>query len=61
MTMEFAVLKTGGKQYKVSVGDQLSIEIIKGEYKVGDKLTFEEVLLKDSQKVMEMINSLHKL
>lgn len=50
MTMEFAVLKTGGKQYKVSVGDQISIELIKGEYKVGDKLSFEEVLLKDNGK-----------
>ena len=51
MIMEFAVLKTGGKQYKVSVGDTLAIETIKGEYKVGDKLTFEEVLLKDNGKV----------
>jgi large subunit ribosomal protein L21 len=48
--MEFAVLKTGGKQYKVSVGDEIAIEMIKGEYKVGDKLTFEEVLLKDDGK-----------
>jgi large subunit ribosomal protein L21 len=46
--MEFAVLKTGGKQYKVAVGDVLAIEAIKGDYKVGDKLTFEEVLLKDN-------------
>lgn len=50
MTMEFAVLKTGGKQYKVSVGDEIAIETIKGDYKVGDKLTFEEVLLKDDGK-----------
>ncbi len=45
--MEFAVLKTGGKQYKVAVGDSLAIESIKGDYKVGDKLSFEEVLMKD--------------
>lgn len=50
MTMEFAVLKTGGKQYKVSVGDEIAIETIKGDYKIGDKLTFEEVLLKDNGK-----------
>ncbi len=49
--MNFAVLKTGGKQYKVSVGDEIAIEAIKGDYKTGDKLSFEEVLLKDDGKV----------
>lgn len=44
---EFAVITTGGKQYKVSVGETLSIEKIKGEYKEGDKLTFDKVLLVD--------------
>ena len=43
--MDFAVIKTGGKQYKVAVGDTLKIEKIIGEFKVGDKLSFEEVLL----------------
>lgn len=41
----FAVIMTGGKQYKVSAGSVLKIEKIKGEYKEGDKLTFSEVLL----------------
>lgn len=41
----FAVIQTGGKQYKVAVGTKLKIEKIKGEYKVGDKLSFENVLL----------------
>lgn len=41
--MSFAVIKTGGKQYKVSPGEQLKIEKIKGE--VGDKITFDQVLL----------------
>lgn len=40
-----AVIQTGGKQYKVNVGTKLKIEKIKGEYKVGDKLSFENVLL----------------
>lgn len=44
---EFAVIATGGKQYKVSVGDVLNIEKIKGEHKEGDKLTFDKVLLVD--------------
>ena len=37
---EFAVIQTGGKQYKVSVGDVVTIEKIKGDYKEGDKVTF---------------------
>lgn len=45
---EFAVIMTGGKQYKVQVGDILKIEKLEGEYKQGDKITFEEVLLVDN-------------
>jgi large subunit ribosomal protein L21 len=45
--MEFAVIKTGGKQYKVSVGGLVSIEKIKGEFKKGDKISFDKVLLVD--------------
>jgi large subunit ribosomal protein L21 len=48
--MEFAVIKTGGKQYKVSLGSVLSVEKIKGEYAVGDKLVFDKVLLVDDGK-----------
>ena len=53
---EFAVIKTGGKQYKVSKGSVVSIEKIKGpagagkEYKKGDKLSFDKVLLVDDGK-----------
>ena len=43
--MEFAVIKTGGKQYKVSSGDVLKIEKIIGDFKVGDTLTFDQVML----------------
>ncbi len=46
-TMEFAVIQTGGKQYKISKGDTVSIEKIKGEYKKGDKVSFDKVLLVD--------------
>ena len=48
--MEFAVIQTGGKQYKVSAGDVVRIEKITGTYKVGDKLTFDKVLLVDNGK-----------
>ena len=46
--MEFAVIKTGGKQYKVSVGDTVKIEKLVGEHKEGDKITFDKVLLVDN-------------
>jgi large subunit ribosomal protein L21 len=48
--MEFAVIQTGGKQYKVSKDGLLSIEKITGEYKVGDKISFDKVLLVDDGK-----------
>lgn len=44
----FSVIKTGGKQYRVSEGDIIKIESIKGEYKVGDKVDFKEVVLVDT-------------
>ena len=39
----YAVIKTGGKQHRVSPGDVLNIEKIKGNK--GDTVVFEEVLL----------------
>lgn len=41
--MKFAVIKTGGKQYKVQEGDVLSIEKIKADDQ--GQVKFEEVLL----------------
>jgi large subunit ribosomal protein L21 len=48
LNKEFAVIETGGKQYKVSVGDVVRIEKIEGEYKEGDKILFDKVLLVDN-------------
>lgn len=48
--MEFAVIKTGGKQYKVSKGDLIKIEKLSDTAKVGDKISFDEVLLTDNGK-----------
>jgi large subunit ribosomal protein L21 len=45
---EFAVIFTGGKQYKVAVGDVLKIEKMDGEFKAGDKIVFDKVLLVDN-------------
>lgn len=44
----FAVIATGGKQYKVQVGDVVKIEKLSGDHKVGDKVSFGEVLLLDN-------------
>jgi len=41
--MTIAIIKTGGKQYKVSEGTSLKVEKLAGE--VGETLKFEEVLL----------------
>lgn len=38
----YAVIKTGGKQYKVQKGDVLEVERLTGD--AGEKLTFNEVL-----------------
>jgi large subunit ribosomal protein L21 len=39
----YAVINTGGKQYKVQQGETLRIEKIAGE--VGSKVTFDKVLM----------------
>jgi large subunit ribosomal protein L21 len=41
--MSYAVIKTGGKQYRVQEGDLIEIERL--ELEVGDTATFEQVLL----------------
>ncbi len=46
-TSSFSVIKTGGKQYRVSVGTIVKIEKMIGEYNIGDKLEFAEVLMTD--------------
>ncbi|MSU45066.1 MAG: 50S ribosomal protein L21 [Candidatus Zambryskibacteria bacterium] len=48
--MEFAVIHTGGKQYKVSKGDVVKIEKITGDFKVGDKIVFDKVILVEDGK-----------
>jgi large subunit ribosomal protein L21 len=47
MTKAFAIIETGGKQYRVSEGDMITIEKIKGEYSDGDKIVFDTVLMTD--------------
>ncbi len=45
--MKKAVIATGGKQYLVSEGDQIDVELIKSDK---DKLTFEPLLVIDNDK-----------
>lgn len=45
---EFAVIATGGKQYKVTPGDVIKIERLQGSHKSGDIISFDKVLLVDN-------------
>jgi len=45
----YAVVKTGGKQYKVSEGDLLKVEKLEGA--VGDTVELTEVLMVGGEKV----------
>ena len=39
----FAVVRTGGKQYRVAAGDKIAVEKLAGE--AGDKITLGDILL----------------
>lgn len=43
----FAVIRTGGKQYKVTSGDVIAVEKLDG--KAGDKVEIGEVLMADKK------------
>ena len=45
----FAIIESGGKQYKVEVGSQIEVE--KLENNVGDKITLNVLLLSDGKEV----------
>ena len=40
---EYAIIETGGKQYRVAAGDELVVERLQGE--AGDGIVFDRVLL----------------
>ena len=46
----FAIVQTGGKQYKVAEGDVISVE--KLDRAVGDKVNLEVLLVSDNGKVV---------
>lgn len=45
----YAVIRTGGKQYRVAQGDRLRVEKLPGE--VGATVTFDEVLMIGGEKI----------
>ena len=45
---DFAVIATGGKQYIVSAGDVIEVELL-GEHAEGDKVEFTEVLMQNDK------------
>jgi len=45
----YAIVKTGGKQYKVSVGDKLNVEKLEAE--VGAKVNLEAICIVDGAKI----------
>ena len=42
---EYAIVEHGGKQYRMSPGDELLVERTPAELKAGDALVFERVML----------------
>ena len=48
----YAVIKTGGKQYRVAKGDEVKVEQLQGE--VGDEVAFDQVLLTSNGENVEV-------
>ena len=54
----YAIVKTGGKQYKVAEGDLVKVEKLEGE--AGDKVELTPVLLVDGANVTSGADALSK-
>ena len=54
----YAVVKTGGKQYKVAEGDVLDVE--KLDVKPGEKVTLDVLMLSDGDKIVTDADALAK-
>ena len=48
----YAVIQTGGKQYRVAPGDEIKVEKLSGE--VGDSVSFDKVLLTSDEDQVEV-------
>src|SRR3546814_19239583 len=56
MRAMFAVVRTGGKQYRVAAGDKIVVEKIGGE--AGDKVTLGDVLLAGAGAELKAVDGL---
>jgi large subunit ribosomal protein L21 len=52
----FAIVRTGGKQYRVAAGDKIAVEKLSGE--AGDKISLGDVLLAGEGDKAEDVNGL---
>ena len=52
MSQDYAVIKTGGKQYRVREGDQIDVEKINAE--IGSDVIFENVLMSSINGTIEI-------
>ena len=50
--MSYAVIRTGGKQYRVTQGELLRVESLPGE--VGSDITFSDVLLTSAEGAVQI-------
>ncbi|MFQ5929240.1 MAG: 50S ribosomal protein L21 [Acidobacteriota bacterium] len=50
--MSYAIIQSGGKQYRVSEGDFIDVERLDAD--VGQQVSFDEVLLVDDQKTIHL-------
>ena len=50
----YAVIQTGGKQYRVTPGEEVKVEKLTGE--VGDSITFDKVLLTSDGETVNLGN-----
>jgi large subunit ribosomal protein L21 len=55
----YAIVKTGGKQYKVAVGDVVEVEKLEGE--PGAEITFPALLLVDGEDLTTDVDQLAKV
>lgn len=51
---EYAIVETGAKQYIVAIGDQLKVEKLSDDVKVGDTITLDKVLAIDNGTTAEI-------
>lgn len=49
-TVTYAIIKTGGKQYRVAPGQKIRVEKI--EKPTGDEVSFDVLFVKDGEKVL---------